>query len=202
MPPAEKQLILPENPRIVLTGFMGAGKSTIGRMLATRLGWRFYDTDNMIIKGFKGLPVSQIFERHGEQAFRDAELQVLKALGTKTHAVISTGGGALGSDEPLQVALNYGTVVYLFAPVEVLYERVIYSLKDRPILNEENTEGVFRNKFAEREVFYNQAHLKITSAKRDRNEVVIELMDALMRVDAEQKENQTNTISNDAEPTL
>ena len=79
--------------RIALIGFMGAGKTTVGAILAARLGWDFVDTD-ALIEVRAGAPVAAIFRERGEQAFRDLEADVLAELAQRQRAVIATGGGA------------------------------------------------------------------------------------------------------------
>ena len=161
---------------------MGAGKSTIGKMVARRIGYKFYDTDQLMVKGFRK-PISQVFQEHGEPAFRKAELQVLEELSKRSRLVISTGGGTLGTQESLNIALNSGTVVYLKADVDVLFERVIFSPKDRPILDEPDTEAVFKDKFHYREQFYNQSHFSIRTGDRKSSEVVDDFIKQLIETD-------------------
>jgi shikimate kinase len=157
--------------RIYLTGYMGAGKSTIGRQLAIRLNYRFVDTDREIIKGF-GKSISRIFSEDGEAAFRQAELDLLDDLSGQNEVVISTGGGTLTRPETLAVAKETGTLIYLFAPVEVLYERVIFSYKERPMLNVPNSETVFQERFLQRETFYRQADFVIETHQKTTAQVV------------------------------
>lgn len=158
---------------------MGAGKSTIGALLAEITGYRFYDTDKMLIKGFGGKSVSKIFAENGEEAFRKAENQVIAEFCKRQNVIVSTGGGTLIREETMGPALASGTVVYLRAPVEMLYERVIFSPKDRPILNEPETEEVFRAKFIIREAFYTRAHLTVDTHERIRREVAEEIVNKL-----------------------
>lgn len=162
--------------RIFLTGYMGAGKSTIGRLLARQVGYRFYDTDQLMIRGF-GKPISRIFRENGEESFRKAEVQVIHELASRRKGfVASTGGGTLVREETMGPALAHGTVIYLRAPIELLYERVIFSPKDRPILSEPDTEHLFREKFHQREAFYEQAHLVVDTEGRPSEEVVGEIV--------------------------
>lgn len=154
---------------------MGAGKTTVGKRLAARLGYKFYDTDFLVRRGF-GKPVSRIFEEHGEQAFRDAELMVLQELLKRQRVVVSTGGGTLGRDEMMTLALASSTVVYLHAPVEDLYERVIFSPKDRPILETPNTEEVFRALYDKRTAIYQRAHLVVDTDHRQPENVVTAIL--------------------------
>lgn len=167
--------------RIYLTGYMGAGKSTIGKRMANRIGYKFYDTDALMVKGFRR-PISQVFEELGEDKFREAEVQVLKELSRREKLVISTGGGTLARQETMDIALNSGSVIYLKADVSVLYERVIFSPKDRPILNEPDTEKVFKDKFYAREQFYTQAHYEVTTGERKTEDVVEDCIRVLINL--------------------
>ena len=131
--------------RLVLTGFMGSGKSTAGRLLAKRLGWQFADLDTCI-EARLGLSVPQIFTLHGEQAFRAAEVHDLAHLLSGSRRVIALGGGA--PETPAVRALladSAGTaVVHLDAPFSVLYERCQKQAMearsvDRPLLSDVQT---------------------------------------------------------------
>ncbi|MBY0402839.1 MAG: shikimate kinase [Cyanobacteria bacterium] len=167
---------MPKTKCIILTGYMGAGKSTIGYLLADKMKCRFVDTDRLLVKQFQK-PITRIFEEDGEPAFRKAEFDLLKKLVKQQNIVISTGGGTLAQEETFQLAFGSGIVVYLQAPVEVLFERAIFSRKDRPILNVPDTETVFKTKFSEREHYYNQAHLCVSTHQRNTSEVVHEILD-------------------------
>lgn len=157
---------------------MGAGKSTIGKILANRIGYRFYDTDHLVMRGFKK-PVSLIFEENGEEAFRKAEMMVLNELIKRQHVVISTGGSTLGRDEPFTLARNTGMLIYLRAPVADLYERVIFSPKDRPVMDVPQQESVFLQRFEQYRVFYEQADLTVDTVNRRPNDVVKEILESL-----------------------
>lgn len=170
---------LDDHSLIYLTGYMGAGKSTIGKRLAHRVGFKFYDTDALMVKGFRR-PISQVFEELGETKFREAEVQVLNELARRKNLIISTGGGTLARQETMDIALNSGSVIYLNAPVELLYERVIFSPKDRPILNEPDTETVFKDKFYAREQFYTQAHFTVSTGERKTDDVVEDCIRSLL----------------------
>jgi shikimate kinase len=161
--------------RIYLTGFMGAGKSTIGKILAQRMGYRFYDTDHLVVKGFHK-PMSAIFAENGEEAFRKAELMVLKELSQRTQVIISTGGGTLVRDETFQIARQSGQLIYLRAPVSDLYERVIFSPKDRPQVDVPEEEATFRAYFEQRRHYYEQADLTVDTIHRKPDDVVQEIL--------------------------
>lgn len=164
--------------RVYLTGFMGAGKSTIGKVLAKTLGYRFYDTDHLVTKGF-GKPVFRIFDENGEAAFRRAEELVLQELARRHQVVISTGGGTLVRPDTFELAKSSGTVVYLRAPVQHLYERVIFSPKDRPMMDVPDTESVFQARFEERRPFYECSDYVIDTLDRRPADVVDELVTML-----------------------
>lgn len=164
--------------RLYLTGFMGAGKSTIGKLLAKQIGYRFYDTDHLVMKGF-GKPVSRIFAENGEEAFRRAEILVLNELVRRDRSVISTGGGTLVRDEAFNIARRSGTLVYLRAPVSSLYERVIFSPKDRPVVDVPDTESIFLQRFEERRHYYEQADITVDTIDRRPTDVVQEIIQKL-----------------------
>ncbi len=164
--------------RLYLTGYMGAGKSTIGRALAENLSYKFIDTDRQLVLHFRR-PISEIFRHHGEAAFREAELSCLKTLSHQERVVISTGGGTLTRDETMQVAKQSGLVIYLEAPVDVLYERVIFSPKDRPMIDVPDPEAVFRERFLRREPYYLQADMHINCAHKSPKQVALDIIEAL-----------------------
>jgi len=170
---------LKQHSRIWLTGYMGAGKSTVGKHLAKHLGWAFMDTDRELMRRYNKT-MSQIFADHGEEAFRIAELDLLKEYAARPNWVVSTGGGTLVRQEPLDVALKNGLVVYLKAPVELLFERVIFSPKDRPMIDVPNAEQVFADRFKQREPFYLQSHLSVPTGQGKPQQVVAAIMEALV----------------------
>jgi shikimate kinase len=121
---------------IVLIGFMGAGKSSVGRTLARITGLPRFDTDEMVAARF-GLTVSEIFENEGEEAFREAETAALRELADKRGAIITTGGGILLRPENADLVRQLGTVVHLEADEETLFRR-INRRTTRPLLRTEN----------------------------------------------------------------
>src|SRR3954464_14108547 len=104
---------------IVLIGFMGAGKSSVGRTLARMTGRPRFDTDEMIASRF-GLTISEIFEKRGEERFRDAESEALKELPSETDAIIVTGGGIVLRQANTARLRELGAVVYLSADEDTL----------------------------------------------------------------------------------
>lgn len=146
---------------VILVGFMGAGKSSVGRILAGRLGCCFVETDDMITAK-EGLSIPEIFATRGEAYFRAAEEEALGLLARKRGDVIATGGG-LPCREGRPTALRaLGTVVWLSGGFDLLYERALRG-GDRPMLagkSREEAEVLYRS----REAFYRQADLTVDTA--------------------------------------
>jgi len=117
---------------IVLIGFMGSGKTSIGRLVAQRLGFDFFDTDAVIVERV-GMQVAEIFARHGEAWFREQETATLRSLNNVQRAVISTGGGIVVREENHALLRALGFVVWLSASEDVIFERVARN-KNRPLL--------------------------------------------------------------------
>lgn len=115
---------------VYLCGFMGCGKSTVGKQLAKKLGKKYTDLDLYIIKQ-EGMKIPEIFEKYGEAYFRKAETKGLSEL-AETSGVIATGGGALLSEENGKTAQKAGLVIFIDTPFEICYER-IKDDENRPI---------------------------------------------------------------------
>jgi shikimate kinase len=121
--------------RIVLTGFMGSGKSTVGPLLAERLAWPFLDADDVIVAE-TGMPIHEFFERHGEPAFRRQERETIARLLAKDSLVLALGGGAIETDETRELLLSHpGTLlVHLEATLETALARCRGTEATRPVL--------------------------------------------------------------------
>lgn len=122
---------------IVITGFMGSGKSTIGRLLAKKLGWKFYDCDDLIIQKTE-LSIDDMFRLYGEVKFRIVESDILSKLMKLDGVIIATGGGAITRYRNVEVIKRNGIVIYLFADITILYERIKKDRAKRPLLSKEN----------------------------------------------------------------
>ncbi|HRY29455.1 MAG TPA: shikimate kinase [Elusimicrobiota bacterium] len=118
---------------IVLTGFMGSGKSAVGKILADRLKWTFYDTDVLIEKE-AGVAISTIFAKKGEPAFRDMETRTVQLLGLLDKCVIATGGGIPLRPQNMDELERNGKVFFLRARPETLLERLRDGIDTRPLL--------------------------------------------------------------------
>ena len=117
---------------IILCGFMGTGKTTVGKIIAARLGWQFLDTDH-IIEEEAGHPIKTIFAEQGESAFRQMESDVCESLALVKHKVISTGGGIVLAQANRDALMYAGLVVCLSAPADVIVAR-LSGATDRPLL--------------------------------------------------------------------
>jgi shikimate kinase len=140
---------------IVLIGFMGAGKSSVGRTLARMTGLPRFDTDEMVAARF-GLTVSEIFEIHGEEGFREAETEALRELSGKRGAVVTTGGGILLKPENVDLVRQLGTIVHLDADEETLFRR-INRRTSRPLLRTENPRATLTELLRVRLPLYREA---------------------------------------------
>ncbi len=137
---------------IVLIGFMGSGKSSIGRRVATQLGFQFVDTDALLVER-DGRAVTDIFAQDGETRFRELETAVLESLGTRDRCVISTGGGVILREENRVLLRNFGFVVWLTASEDVIFNRVSRNTK-RPLLHTADPRATVRQLLAARRPLY------------------------------------------------
>jgi len=140
--------------RVVLVGPMGAGKSTIGRMLAKELGYRFLDSDR-IIEERCGANIPWIFDVEGESGFRERETAMLKELSEEPGTVLATGGGAVMRSENHALLKSDAMVVYLRASIDQQVERTRKD-RNRPLLQNDNPEAVLRKLFALRDPVYTE----------------------------------------------
>ena len=143
----------------MLVGLSGSGKSTIGRLLAERLGRPFVDTDALIVER-AGMPIPQLFAERGEPAFRAVEREAVTDAVAGPAAVIATGGGAPVDAENRRLLWDGNLVVWLDAPVEALVRRVGAAGDGRPLLAGGAAERLAALRAA-REPVYSQAHLRV-----------------------------------------
>src|SRR5207237_1242661 len=155
---------------IVLIGMMGAGKSSVGRSLQRQSGLARLDTDEMLAAEF-GMSIAQIFEKHGEEKFRDAETEVLRKLAPDRPSIIVTGGGIVLRHQNVDLLKSVGTVVWLAADEAILFERA--ARRDhRPLLQKENPRAIFSKLFCERESIYAaSADIRIDTSSMSHDEV-------------------------------
>ncbi|MBF2057513.1 MAG: shikimate kinase [Cyanobacterium sp. T60_A2020_053] len=156
---------------IYLVGMMGAGKSTVGKFLAHRLGYRFLDTDSLI-EIIANKSIKDIFAEEGETYFRSLEHRILSEVASYTRTVVSTGGGIVLNSENWG-HLQTGMVIWLNASVAILSQR-LENDQNRPLLLNQNLAEKLTVMGAERKSFYQQADLTIVQQKGQTTDEIVE----------------------------
>ena len=165
---------------IILTGFMGTGKSSIGRLLADRLGFRYVDLDALIVE-HAGASINDIFARQGEPRFRFLETGTLARLAGEKKIVLSTGGGAVIAEENRRLLHELGVIVNLTATAAEIQCRLQHE-HDRPLLNDNKSLERIVSLLEEREPFYADADIRIETSGKSVDEVLEEILAWLKRV--------------------
>lgn len=165
---------------IFLVGLMGAGKTTVGKLLAKRLGKSFYDSDHEI-ESRTGVNIPVIFELEGEPGFRKRETAVLAELTQQRDIVLATGGGAVLAKQNRECLSQNGLVVYLRANVEELWHRTRND-KSRPLLQTDDPHGKLQRLFGERDPLYREiADIIIDTGEQPVGVIVHELEESLKK---------------------
>jgi shikimate kinase len=162
---------------IVLVGLMGAGKTSVGRRLAAKLGIPFVDADQEI-EAAAGKSIADIFADHGEPYFREGERRVIQRLIANGAQVLATGGGAFINDETRARIREHGISVWLRAGLPLLMKRV-QKRQDRPLLKNEDPEAVMRNLIEKRYPVYEQADVTVESRDVQHGQMVNDVIRAL-----------------------
>jgi shikimate kinase len=162
---------------VVLVGMMGAGKSTIGRRLASRLRLPFLDADTEI-EAAAGMSIPDIFESHGEPHFRDGEARVIARLLDHGPVVLATGGGAFLREATRNRIRDKAVSIWLKAEADIIMRRV-KRRADRPLLKTADPAGTVERLIGEREPFYQHADLTIWSRDVPHEKIVDECIEAL-----------------------
>ena len=169
-----------ELPSVFLVGPMGAGKTTIGKLLAKQLGRTFVDSD-WYIESQTGADIAWIFAKEGEVGFRERETRAIDELTQNPHIVLATGGGAVMSAENRAFLHQRGIVVYLNAPVEVQMARTAKD-KSRPLLQQPNPKQILQNLYQVRDPLYRQvAHIILPTGHTYPRHMVNQLLQQLER---------------------
>jgi len=162
---------MPKSPILYIIGFMGSGKTTAGKKLASLIGWPFIDLDRKI-EGHVELAIPEIFSKHGEVWFRKAESDILRSLGSESGLVISTGGGAPCHEDNMSYMLETGLTIYLRLTPEQLVSRLSNAREERPLIKglkgDELLEFI-NEKLAQREKWYCQAEIIVDGFDLDIN---------------------------------
>jgi len=164
---SNRQLL--QGVNLYLVGMMGAGKTTVGDLLAQRLGYNFLDTDDLISQA-ASKSISEIFATEGEAAFRELETKILSEVSSYKKLTIATGGGIVKSQFNWSY-LRHGIVVWLDVPVEVLYSR-LQGDRTRPLLQNSNPFAKLKAILEERRPLYANADVHININIQDTPEQV------------------------------
>jgi shikimate kinase len=159
---------------IYLVGFMGAGKTSVGKSLAKILGWCFLDLDQVIAE-VEGRPIRDIFLDSGEPYFREVERRELLRLSSRKNTVVALGGGAFCNDENRKAIQESGASVWLDAPIDVLYARCAGE-NTRPLLT---TREKMASLLETRYPFYAQANLRVNTSGRPIESIAEEILRSL-----------------------
>ena len=162
---------------IVITGFMGTGKSVVAKELARKLKMEFIDMDR-IIEERQGTSIADIFTRYGEKYFRAQENKLVKELSQKENIVIATGGGTLLSSDNARILSQRGQIICLYADSQTIYNRVKRK-NNRPLLNGENILDKINHLMKERKKIYDNIKWKIDTTNLTTREVVDKIINHL-----------------------
>ncbi|MCZ6743563.1 MAG: shikimate kinase [Alphaproteobacteria bacterium] len=171
------RLSVPAPKTIVLVGLMGAGKTSVGRLLAKRLDLEFIDADDEIEQAAR-CSIGQIFESHGEAEFRDGERRVIARLLTGPTHVLATGGGAFMRKETRDAIRGRGISVWLRADLDLLLRRVSRR-KNRPLLRNENPRQTLEKLIEERYPVYAEADIVVDSGDRPPGTIVDNVIESI-----------------------
>ena len=160
--------------RIYLVGYMGAGKTTVARRLASRLGYDVFDTDAMFEEKYK-ISVDDFFHKYDEALFRKLETQILQSTENLDDAVISTGGGTSCFNDNMAWMNAHGTTVFLRISPQAAVDRLLHSKKKRPLAENKSeaelTEYV-QSHYASRLTFYEQAKISVKAENLDADDLI------------------------------
>lgn len=162
---------------IVFIGFMGVGKTTIGKLVAEKLHWDFIDIDEKIEKEFH-MPTTKIFEQYGERTFREREKQIITNLSKEPLHIISVGGGAFMQEEIRQACLDNCIVIYLDLSWNYWKDRMQLIIDTRPVLQNKSMKDI-EALFNSRKDAYSYHHLKVNTDHLTAEEVAQNIVESL-----------------------
>ena len=164
----------PPDTNLYLVGFMGTGKSTVGRQVARHLGFDFFDSDQEIER-LQARPVSRIFAEDGEAKFRQMEREFIEHGHPAKRCVVACGGGLVVPPGMLELLRTHGVVMCMHAPIETILARTMHATH-RPLLAVENPEQRLRELFAQREEIYRRAGTMVLTDKRPLREIAAHVL--------------------------
>lgn len=162
---------------IVFIGFMGAGKTTIGKLVAEKLDRPFIDTDEEIENEY-GMPIPQIFNKLGEQTFREQEKALITNLSQQGLQILSLGGGAFLQEEIREACLANCIVIYIHLPWESWKKRIPLIIDSRPVLQGKSLEEI-KELYVKRQEIYTHYHFKIETDQLEAEEISNQIIETL-----------------------
>lgn len=159
---------------LYLVGFMGTGKSTVGRQLAKQMNFQFVDSDQEIER-VQGKPVSAIFAEQGEAAFRTMEREFVERGHPAHGCVVACGGGLVVPPGMLELLRHRGIVICLHAPIETIIERIMHTTH-RPLLQAEDPAQRLRDLYAQREALYRRTGTMVLTDRRPLREIAAHVL--------------------------
>jgi shikimate kinase len=159
----------PPDTNLYLVGFMGTGKSTVGRQVAKQLGFQFLDSDQEIERA-QGKPVSQIFAEEGEAHFRTLERGFIESGHPASRCIVACGGGLVVPPGMLELLRSRGVVICMHAPIETILRRTMHT-SHRPLLEVDNREQRLRELYAQREEIYRRTGTMVLTDRRPLREI-------------------------------
>jgi shikimate kinase len=165
---------------VFLIGFMGSGKTTVGRCLARALGWDFFDTDEIIVRKL-GMSINEIFAQKGEGYFRDVETEVVRCLGERDPGtcVVATGGGVVLREKNWAALSKNGLTIFLDVAAEEIYRR-LKDKGDRPLLNVADPLQQIERMLRERRPYYLKADIRIRAGANLPGDLAKEIRNILL----------------------
>lgn len=164
---------------IVLTGFMGTGKTEVGKILSQRLGYNLIDVDSEIEKEQK-MTITEIFKQHGETMFREVESDIIKRFSEIENAVLSVGGGAVLKQENINNLRKKGIIICLTASPETIFKRISNN-DDRPLLKVKNPLQKIKELLDLRRSYYEKADVIIDTESKSPTNVADEILKSISR---------------------
>ncbi len=166
---------------IVLIGFMGTGKTSISKVLSQLLEMEYIDTDSMIEKKMN-MCIGEIFDRYGEEKFREVETEIIEEVMKEKHKIISCGGGVLLKEENISFLKKNGKIVLLETSAEVIYQR-LKNDETRPLLRNNMSQEHIGNMLEKRKkVYISASDIKVKTDDKDINDITMEIIDKLLSI--------------------
>ena len=177
---------------IVLIGFMGTGKSSVGSRLAAKLNWEFVDMDREI-ENINGMSVSDIFRRYGERRFRSEETLMAKKLVSRDNLVIATGGGVVLEPENITILRPNSIIILLEARAQDIWARVNRKKGTRPLLKGVSCAEDIEKLLAARAEYYNCADIRINTSDKDLEIIIQEILHKIEAISKQECNNILQT---------